>query len=109
MEGWAALVLRGLSRREGSRVDGHAGEIGRLPAREEGFVRVFKTPDQLEVANNILLHGRDCTRVSVSIGAHQERLTVAPDVALLVGVNVDDEVRQVEAPLNPHQPSAGHV
>lgn len=66
MQGRTALVLGGLSRREGGRVDGHAGKIGRLPAGEEGFVGIFETSDQLEVADDILLHRGDCTRISIS-------------------------------------------
>lgn len=67
MERWPALLLGGLSRREWSRVEGHAGEKGRLPAREEGFMRIFEASDKLEVADHILLHRGDWTPVSVSI------------------------------------------
>lgn len=103
MEGWAALVVGGLSRREGSRVDGHAGEIGRLPAGEKRFMGIFKTPNQLEVANDILLHGGDCTRISVWISSNHRSLhlpTVAAYGGLLVRVTVHDEVGQVKAPLH---------
>lgn len=103
MERWAALVVGGLSRREGSLVDGHVAEKGRLPAGEKGFMGIFKTPDQLEVANDILLHVVDCTRISISISSDHGSLhlpTVAAYGGLLVRVTVHDEVGQVNAPLH---------
>lgn len=104
MEGRAALVLGVLSRRERGLVDGHAGKIRRLAAGEEGFVGIVEASDQLEVANDILLHRGDCVFRSASRSAPTAGfllcLTVTTHVALLVGMNGNDELGQVEAPLH---------